>query len=193
MGGIGFQQICILAFLAIAIRLHRRITQQPPSPERSTALRLLYVEYAVVGLITVRIIFRLIEYSNGLNSSISRKEAYEYVFDSSMMLIAIALFNVFHPGRLMPGKESDLPSRKVRKAMKKQGQTPGGRMGDYLLPKYENFRSTDSVSQGQYERVPSPSPAHQNSAYEDEARQGLTAGGAQYEAYSGTQYDGLAH
>src|ERR1700744_632279 len=102
MGGIGFQQICIFLFLALAIRLQLELRRGAPSPDQTTALRLLYVEYAVVGLITVRIIFRLIEYSNGMNSSITLHEAYEYIFDSTLMFIALGLFNVFHPGRLMP-------------------------------------------------------------------------------------------
>ena len=31
------------------------------------------------------------------------------------MLIALALFNFVHPGKVMPGKGSDFPSRKERK------------------------------------------------------------------------------
>lgn len=133
MGGIGFQQLCIFLFLALAARLHIHLREQPNTPERSTAFRLLYVEYAVVLLITIRIIFRLIEYSSGIQSSIPRHEVYQYIFDSTLMLFALALFNVFHPGRLMPGKESNMPKRKQRKAMKKQGQAPGGRAGEYMM------------------------------------------------------------
>lgn len=60
MGGIGFQQLCIFLFLGLAVRYHLKLRQQLPSPQRSTGLLLLYIEYAVVGLITVRIIFRLV-------------------------------------------------------------------------------------------------------------------------------------
>jgi hypothetical protein len=31
------------------------------------------------------------------------------------MLIALVLFNIVHPGRIMSGKESDIPGRKERK------------------------------------------------------------------------------
>ncbi|KAK5130785.1 hypothetical protein LTR08_001675 [Meristemomyces frigidus] len=133
MGGIGFQQACIFIFLFLSARLHLHLRQQPPTPQRTTAFRLLYTEYAVVLLITCRIIFRLIEYSNGIESAIPRQEAYQYVFDSLMMLIALALYNVFHPGRMMPGKEANMPKRKERKTLKKLGQAPGGRAGEYLL------------------------------------------------------------
>ncbi|KAK4545498.1 hypothetical protein LTR36_002848 [Oleoguttula mirabilis] len=133
MGGIGFQQLCLFIFLGLAIRLHMHLRQQPLSPQRKTAFRLLYVEYIIVFLITGRIIFRLIEYSSGITSSIPQHEVYQYVFDSSLMLIALALFNIFHPGMMMPGKASNMPKRKERKTLKKQGQAPMGRAGEYMM------------------------------------------------------------
>lgn len=163
MGGIGFQQLCIFFFLFLAIRFHKKLLQQPRSESRRRGLTLLIIEYAVVGLITVRIIFRLIEYSSGITSSIPKHEAFQYVFDSTPMLIALVLFNAFHPGRLMPGSESNLPSRKVRKVLKKEGKQPLGRtVGDYLLPKYETPLSGEEV-RGKYERLATPSPPRGNS------------------------------
>lgn len=38
------------------------------------------------------------------------------------MLVALWIFNVVHPGRLMPGKESDWPSLKQRRHAKKADQ-----------------------------------------------------------------------
>jgi hypothetical protein len=32
------------------------------------------------------------------------------------MLLALALLNIIHPGRVMAGKESNIPSRKERKS-----------------------------------------------------------------------------
>ncbi|KAK5685059.1 hypothetical protein LTS10_003134 [Elasticomyces elasticus] len=77
MGGIAFQQVCIFAFLFLAGKLHRDMLQQPTCPERKSALQLIYTQYAVVALITVRIIFRLVEYSSGFDSAILRQEAYQ--------------------------------------------------------------------------------------------------------------------
>lgn len=65
----------------------------------------------------MRIIFRLCEYSQGLKSTIPLHEAYQYCLDSLPMLIALVLLNVVHPGKLMPGQDSDMPSRKQRKNM----------------------------------------------------------------------------
>lgn len=63
----------------------------------------------------LRIIFRLCEYSQGLDSNIPNHEAYQYCLDSLPMLAASVLLNIFHPARIMPGKVSDIPSRKERK------------------------------------------------------------------------------
>lgn len=50
------------------------------------------------------------------------------------MFLALAVFNVVHPGRIMSGKESDFPSRKERKNYFKAG-SPGNSLD--LLPKTE--------------------------------------------------------
>lgn len=63
----------------------------------------------------MRIIFRLCEYSKGLKSTIPNHEAYQYCLDSLPMLLALIALNIVHPGRIMNGKESDIPSRKARK------------------------------------------------------------------------------
>ena len=116
MGGIGLQQLFILCFLALALRFQKQMKRDMPMASKSEPLRLLYIIYVVLVLISVRIIFRLIEYSSGLSSAIPTHEAYQYVFDSTPMLIALVLFNIVHPGRIMAGKEANLPSRKERKA-----------------------------------------------------------------------------
>jgi hypothetical protein len=102
---------------------------------------MLYTTYSVVFLITVsflhpslshphpnhptipltppsqiRIIFRLIEYASGFNAPIPKQEAYMYCLDSLPMFTCLVILNVVHPGVIMPGKESDLPSKKERRA-----------------------------------------------------------------------------
>ena len=57
------------------------------------------------------------------------------------MLIALVLFNIVHPGKTMPGKESDLPSRKQRKVIGKNNVR--GRMA-VDLPVYEFTNTTDT-------------------------------------------------
>ena len=174
MGGVGLQQFFICCFVGLAIRFQRQMKRDAPITDQKRALRMLYILYAVLILITVsatlpiytvannetikrlnkrknntkltppqvRIIFRLIEYSKGYNSGIPVHEAYQYVLDSTLMLVALVLFNIVHPGQIMPGKESDFPSRKQRKAVGKKnvkGRMAGG------LPLYASDSDVQSA------------------------------------------------
>lgn len=53
MGGVGLQQIFICCFIGLAIRFQRQMKRDTPLTDQSRALRLLYVLYAVLTLITV--------------------------------------------------------------------------------------------------------------------------------------------
>lgn len=119
MGGVGLQQFFVICFTFLAYSFQKEMKRDLVRAEQPQVLRLLYVLYAVLALITIRIVFRLVEYAQGIDSGIPQHEAYQYVFDSSMMLLACVLLNIIHPGRVMPGKESDFPSRKQRKAVGK--------------------------------------------------------------------------
>lgn len=135
MGGIGFQFFFIIVFTGVAFTFHRRMRRE--SPNALAAVRLLYTLYAVLVLISVRIIFRLVEYSRGFFSGIPTHEAYQYTLDSTPMLVALILLSITHPGKVMPGKECDLPSRKERKAMGSNNVT--GRAGGLnSLPYHES-------------------------------------------------------
>lgn len=140
MAGVGIQQLFILIFVFFATQLHRALLRGEGLDRHSQkqALRLLYTVYAVLALITVttrtplnewlllwkantfcshqlRIVFRLCEYSNGLDSTIPNHEAYQYCLDSLPMLLAFILLSIVHPCRIMPGKECEIPSRRERK------------------------------------------------------------------------------
>lgn len=65
--------------------------------------------------------FRLVEYSSGLDSSIPNNEGWQYGLDSLPMLIALLLFNLFHPGRVMPADETKIPSFFERRRLKRHG------------------------------------------------------------------------
>lgn len=58
------------------------------------------------------------------------------------MLTALVLLNIVHPGTVMPGKESDLPSRKERK-LREQSYS--------LTPDSVNLEAMDNlVPRGQF-------------------------------------------
>lgn len=53
MGGVGLQQLFILCFIGLTIRFQRQIKRDAPVSDQKRALRLLYILYAVLTLITV--------------------------------------------------------------------------------------------------------------------------------------------
>ncbi|CAF9916732.1 MAG: hypothetical protein HETSPECPRED_002994 [Heterodermia speciosa] len=140
MGGIGIQQFFVLVFTFLVAKFHLLLLRQSPSARKSRAVILLAVVYAVILAITVRIIFRLVEYAKGFKTTIPLHEAYQYALDSLPMLLALLLLNAFHPGRLMPGPESDFPPRSQRKhwrgpnAKGDESFLPGAASGGTYVP-----------------------------------------------------------
>lgn len=124
MGGVGLQQVFIVVFVGLLIHFQRRFKAESPAAHEKLPLHFIYVLYAVLGLITVRIIFRLVEYSSGYDSTIPTHEAFTFIFESLPMFIAVLLLSIFHPGRVMPGKENQIPTRKERKRMIREGVIP---------------------------------------------------------------------
>ncbi|KAF3056142.1 hypothetical protein CFAM422_012842 [Trichoderma lentiforme] len=118
MAGVGIQQLFILIFCLFALRLLFRVrkesNEKPKLTQLSPAMLLLYTQFVVLALITLRIIFRICEYAQGLDSTIPLHEAYQYALDSLPMLLALVAFNAVHPGRIMSDSKSDLPSFRMQ-------------------------------------------------------------------------------
>jgi len=55
MAGVGFQQLFVLVFIVLAITFQRKLAREGAAYRKPGVLRLLYVLYAVLGLITVRV------------------------------------------------------------------------------------------------------------------------------------------
>jgi hypothetical protein len=125
MIGVGVQQFFIIVFTGLLIRFQIQYKRENPHPSSLLPLRMVYVLYTVLGLITVRIIFRLVEYSQGYNTGIPTHEVYTFIFESLPMFVAVLLLNFVHPGKVMPGRENNIPGRKQRKRMIKEGLLPG--------------------------------------------------------------------
>jgi RTA1 like protein len=150
MAGVGVQIAFICVFLVLAVQFQRLVkgedfyahldSSRSPSPGMNTngqptksvrqAYRLLFVVYAALILIIFRNIYRLIEFSAGFESSITRHEWYTFVFDSMPMLLCLVIFNIFHPGYVLRGPRSDFSEqdkqrkeeKKVKKAAKRAGK-----------------------------------------------------------------------
>jgi hypothetical protein len=114
MGGVGLQQLFILLFSILIVKFHRRLLNLERSVglgEKSNWLPLLYATYACLVFITIRIIFRLVQYSSGVLSYIPTHEAFFYVFEALPMSLALWLVNGIHPGRYLVGPDSEFPPK----------------------------------------------------------------------------------
>ncbi|KAJ5897049.1 lipid transporter atnI [Penicillium subrubescens] len=127
MGGVGLQEFFILCFTALAIDLHRKLIRMENShTDYNGKLNqgpfswrwLFYTLYFTLGMITIRIIFRLGQYAQGTSPTnpILTHEWYEYVFDAVPMLAALVALNIIHPGRILQGPDSGF--KEARRAEK---------------------------------------------------------------------------
>ncbi|KAL6362601.1 hypothetical protein LRP88_03892 [Fusarium phalaenopsidis] len=139
MAGVGVQLGCVLIFLTIHTLFYREISRNrhagKPRVRNLWTMWLLWVIYVVLALIVVsvpssypmlkyqklirlqvRIIFRLVEFSQGASSSnvILRHEEFQLYLDALPMLIAVVVLNVVHPGMVLQGPESSFPSIKAK-------------------------------------------------------------------------------
>lgn len=64
--------------------------------------KVVWVMYASATLITVRCVYRIVEYFQGFTGELYTHEAYFYVFEGVLMLVNSVMLNVMHPGRLLP-------------------------------------------------------------------------------------------
>ncbi|KAJ7851504.1 RTA1 like protein-domain-containing protein [Mycena olivaceomarginata] len=115
MGGIGLQQLFVLGFTALVIRFHHKMNRIGGSTAWKQPL---YTMYASLILITIRIVFRLIEFSSGVFSPITMHEAPFYCLEALPMFVALLLWNVCHPGRVLVGPDSEFPKKEKKKSKK---------------------------------------------------------------------------
>jgi len=66
----------------------------------------LYVMYVSATIVTIRCIYRLVEYIEGWDSTIYKNEVFFYIFEAVIMLLNTVLLNAFHPGKRLPRSNS---------------------------------------------------------------------------------------
>jgi hypothetical protein len=116
MGGIGMQEGFIVLFLGLVIKFHRDQLQA----ERVGRLaadkiagwkKLIWALYGCLLAITIRIVYRLAEFSAGLgaNNPLPSNEPVLYVLESTPMWLAIFVWSIIHPGRFIHGEDAKMP------------------------------------------------------------------------------------
>lgn len=115
----------------------------------------------------MRIIYRLIEYSRGLNTNnpLPFHEAYMYVLDVMPMFTALIILNVWHPGRVLVGPDSSFPklTRKEKKALKAEKKA---------IKAEKKAQKSERKRGGKVEQVEQPEQ-HEQVELEDGRREGM--------------------
>jgi hypothetical protein len=147
MSGVGVQQLFILIFLGMIIKFHVDVLELERDGQlcdangsRRRIARwkwLIYTLYAVLGLVTIRIIFRLVEFSAGIDESTNvliGTEGYALGLDASPMTLALLLLATVHPGIVLKGPDSEVPSRKEKRLEKKMKKAGNKSLDAYIQP-----------------------------------------------------------
>ncbi|PVH97036.1 hypothetical protein DM02DRAFT_616795 [Periconia macrospinosa] len=125
MGGIGIQEFFILLFLSIVVKFMMDVQKTRHAGTGYFSERWQLVTYSIFAslvLITIRIIFRIVEFSAGtdISNPLPTHEGYAYGLDAVPMILAVGILAVLHSGLALQGPESEFPSRKERKLEKKR-------------------------------------------------------------------------
>jgi hypothetical protein len=101
IGGLFAQLVFFGLFVLAAAIFHVRITKAPTRLcfERPWQKHLVGL-YIVSFLILVRSIVRVVEYIQGYSGYIMSHEAFLYVFDATVMFVAVISMNWIHPGEV---------------------------------------------------------------------------------------------
>lgn len=98
--GLGVQVVFFSGFMVVTALFHLRINRRPTVKSRNSLapwkpqIRVLYL---VSALIMVRSVFRMIEYAQGHNGALLKKEIYVYLLDALLMIIVAGIFAFYHP------------------------------------------------------------------------------------------------
>lgn len=130
MAGVAIQQTFITFFIVLAIRFHYKLiigtgTRHTQAIDEHTAVkpaiytvpwrRLLYALYLTLILITIRNIFRLIEFSDGVDGYIAVHEAFFYSLDALPIFCGLIVLAVVHPSCVLQGPDSEFPKREKKR------------------------------------------------------------------------------
>lgn len=125
MTGVGIQQLFIILFFTLIVRFQVEVQRFETIETGWLGQKWRWVThalYAALALITMRIVFRLFEFSagTGVDNPLPYHEQYALALDAFPMSLAILILAIIHPGLALRGPESEFPNRKERKAEKKK-------------------------------------------------------------------------
>ncbi|KAL5432800.1 hypothetical protein PMIN05_008673 [Paraphaeosphaeria minitans] len=110
VGGLAFQLVACLGFIAMSATLHVRLNREPTATSSRPHVywrKHMKTLYTVSLLLTIRSLYRFIEFAERAGGSTHNKEALLYVFDALSLFATAVCLALVHPGMLL---------RSIRKA-----------------------------------------------------------------------------
>ncbi|KAK2748751.1 hypothetical protein FQN57_000332 [Myotisia sp. PD_48] len=99
--GLVIQIVFFGLFVVVSVIFHHRMNNHPTTASLTLHFswkKYLYSLYAVSVLIMFRSIFRVIEFAQGSEGELLRREVYLYAFDAALMFFVMVILNIIHPG-----------------------------------------------------------------------------------------------
>jgi hypothetical protein len=103
-GGLGIQVLFFGFFIIVAGIFNCRLRAMPSLRSEQLSVpwqSYLYILYGASLMIMIRSVFRIVEYVMGQDGFLLDHEIFLYIFDATLMLLMMVLFNVYHPSRII--------------------------------------------------------------------------------------------
>jgi hypothetical protein len=104
VGGLVVHAVLFLFFIFMTGIIHIRLKRNPTALSQVSGLgwwKYFWALYVCSTAILTRNLVRVVEFAQGANSVIAKREVMIYIFDAALMLVTMAVLLVVHPGRLM--------------------------------------------------------------------------------------------
>lgn len=108
-GGLGIQVLFFGLFIVVAALFNIRLRAMPSLRSKQLTVpwqSYLFVLYGASLMIMIRSVFRIAEYVMGQDGFLLDHEYFLYIFDGTLMLLTMVLFNVYHPSRIIHNSKS---------------------------------------------------------------------------------------
>jgi hypothetical protein len=104
--GLFVQMIFFGFFVVVSIVFHKRMDRNPTTSAMGTSVdwqRYMCTLYFASALIIIRCLYRVIEYIQGSTGFLQSHEYFAYIFDTSLMIVVMLTFLIFHPSQVVSG------------------------------------------------------------------------------------------
>ncbi|KAK2761753.1 hypothetical protein FQN54_001581 [Arachnomyces sp. PD_36] len=136
VGGLFIQIAFFSCFITVATIFHSRLRKRPTERSLSRDVpwqKHLIVLYIASSLILIRSIFRVVEYIQGNNGYLLRKEIFLYIFDAVLMWGTMVIFNIVHPSQITEVLRNKMPDfssgHSLEDVNSRHGFIPAGTFG----------------------------------------------------------------